>query len=245
MPDFGYSEARTARSSGSVGRVDGQAGRGRARVCRVNVVGLYAIVDPVVRSDLPLAELCGLAARGGAAVVQLRWKDAPARALLAAARAALPLVHGAGAALVIDDRPDIALLAGADGVHVGADDLPVAEVRSLAGDRLAIGATVRDLAGARRAAEEGADHVGFGPVYPTATKQVEAAPRGLAMLAEVAAGSPIPVVAIAGIDLARIGDVAAAGAHAAAVVSDLLTAANVEERARALAAAFAAGRARR
>lgn len=211
----------------------------------MKIHGLYAIVDPAVRGDIPPERLCALAARGGARVVQLRWKDAPARALLAAARAALPLVHGAGAALVIDDRPDIALLAGADGVHVGADDLPVAEVRRLAGDRLSIGATVRDLAGARRAAEEGADHVGFGPVFATATKRVDASPRGLTMLAEVAAGSPIPVVAIAGIDLSRIGAVAAAGAHAAAVVSDLLAADDVEARARLLAAAFEAGRAGR
>lgn len=211
----------------------------------MNVSGLYAIVDPAVRADLPPAELCALAARGGARVVQLRWKDAPARALLAAARAALPLVHEAGAALVIDDRPDVALEAGADGVHVGADDLPVAEVRRLAGDRLAIGATVRDLEGARKAAADGADHVGFGPIFATATKRVDAAPRGLAMLAEVAAASPIPVVAIGGIDLARIADVAAAGAHAAAVVSDLLTAFDIEARALALAQAFSKGRIRR
>jgi thiamine-phosphate pyrophosphorylase len=211
----------------------------------VNVSGLYAIVDPAVRGGLPPEELCSPAARGGARVVQLRWKDAPARALLAAARAALPLVHEAGAALVIDDRPDVALLAGADGVHVGADDLPVAEVRRLAGDRLAIGATVRDLEGARRAAAAGADHVGFGPIFATATKQIDAAPRGLDLLAEVAAASPIPVVAIGGIDLARIAGVARAGAHAAAVVSDLLTAPDVEARALALSQAFAKGKLRR
>jgi thiamine-phosphate pyrophosphorylase len=211
----------------------------------VNVSGLYAIVDPAVRGDLPPEELCARAARGGARVVQLRWKDAPARALLAAARAALPLVHEAGAALVIDDRPDVALLAGADGVHVGADDLPVAEVRRLAGDRLAIGATVRDLEGARRAAADGADHVGFGPIFATATKRIDAAPRGLDLLAEVAAASPIPVVAIGGIDLARIAGVARAGAHAAAVVSDLLTAPDVEARALALSQAFAKGKLRR
>lgn len=211
----------------------------------MNISGLYAIVDPALRGDLPPDELCAQAARGGARVVQLRWKDASARTLLAAARAALPKVHEAGAALVIDDRPEIALLAGADGVHVGADDLPVVDVRRLVGDRLSVGATVRDLEGARQAAADGADHVGFGPVFATATKKVDAAPRGLGLLAEVAAASPIPVVAIGGIDLARIADVAAAGAHAAAVVSDLLTAFDVEARALALAQAFSKGRIRR
>ncbi|HEY0840793.1 MAG TPA: thiamine phosphate synthase [Vulgatibacter sp.] len=208
----------------------------------MRIHGLYAIADPSVLPGAPLAELCGTLARAGASVVQIRWKGAPARELLAAARAAVPLVHAAGAALVVNDRPDVALLAGADGVHVGADDLPVAEVRALVGDRrLAIGATVRDLAGARAAAAAGADHVGFGPVFPTATKVVDAAPRGLEMLREVCAGSPVPVVAIAGIGLANVGAVAAAGAAAAAVVSELLRAPSIEAHARALVDAFDAG----
>lgn len=206
--------------------------------------GLYAIADPALRPDLPPEELCALAARGGATVVQLRAKGVSTRELLAMARAALPLVRAAGAALVVNDRPDVALLAGADGVHVGDEDLPVDEVRRLVGDRLKVGATVRDLDGAIAAARAGADHVGFGPIFETRTKAVAATPRGLAMLREVAAASPIPVVAIAGIGLDNIADVAAAGAHAAAVASDWAKAAAPEERARALAEAFARGRAR-
>lgn len=209
----------------------------------MRIQGLYAIADPSLRDDLPVHELCGLLARSGASVVQLRWKGAPAARILEAARAALPLVHAAGASLVLNDRPDLALLAGADGVHVGADDLPVAEARKLIGDRLWIGATVRDLAGARAAAEAGADHVGFGPVFSTSTKVVDASPRGVEMLREVCAGSPVPVVAIAGIDLGNIASVAAAGAHAAAVVSALLRAESVEARGRELLEAFEAGRA--
>jgi len=208
----------------------------------MRIDGLYALADPAVRPDVPLPELCARLARGGAAVVQIRWKQAHARELLEAARAALPLVHAAGAALVINDRPDVALLAGADGVHVGADDLPVAEVRRMVGDRLAIGATVRDLAGARAAAAAGADHVGFGPVFATSTKSVDAAPRGLEGLRVVAAESPVPVVAIAGIGLENIGQVADCGPAAAAVCSAALSAPDVEARTRQLAAAFAAGR---
>lgn len=207
----------------------------------MRIQGLYAIADPSVLPDVPLPELCERLAQAGASVVQIRWKGAPARELLAAARAALPRVHAARASLVINDRPDVALLAGADGVHVGADDLPVEEVRALAGDRLAIGATVRDLPGALAAARAGADHVGFGPVFPTTTKVVDAAPRGLEMLREVCAGSPIPVVAIAGIGLANVGAVAAAGASAAAVVSELLRAGSIEAHGRALLEAFDAG----
>ncbi len=207
----------------------------------MRIRGLYAIADPSVRGDIPPAELCVLLARAGASVVQLRWKGASAREIVEAARAALPQVHAAGTALVINDRADLALASGADGVHVGADDLPVTEVRALAGDRLAIGATVRDLEGAIAAAEAGADHVGFGPVFATSTKVVDAEPRGLERLHAVCAGSPIPVVAIAGIGLDNITEVAVQGAAAAAVVSDLLRADSIEARGRALVEAFAIG----
>lgn len=199
-------------------------------------------MDPSIRGDLPIPEMCARLASGGATVVQIRWKGASARELLEAAREALPLVKAHGAALVVNDRPDVALLAGADGVHVGDEDLPVEEIRRMAGDRLRIGATVRDLDGARAAARAGADYVGLGPIFSTKTKVVDATPRGLAHLEEVCAGSPIPVVAIAGIDLSNIGEVARAGARAAAVGSGLLLADSPEERAAALAEAFLRGR---
>lgn len=217
----------------------------------MRIEGLYGLADPSLRPDLTVPDLCAALAEGGAAVVQIRWKGGSAREILEAARAALPLVRAHGTALVINDRPDIALLAGADGVHMGAEDLPVDEVRRWVGDRLRIGATVRDLAEARAAAAAGADHVGFGPVFSTTTKVVDAPPRGLEALREVAAGSPIPVVAIAGIGAENIASVAAAGAHAAAVGSALLRVGQpdgpaglpaIVERARELARRFEAGR---
>lgn len=205
------------------------------------VHGLYAIVDPALAADAEPVQLCGLAAAAGARVVQLRWKGAAATQLVATLRAALPLVHAHGALLLLNDRPDLAAIAGADGVHVGADDLPPAEARAIVGARRLVGATVRDLAGARAAAAAGADHVGYGPVFSTATKQVDASPRGLQALREVAAASPIPVVAIAGIDATNIAAVAATGAHAAAVVSAWLRAPDRAAALTALAAAFASG----
>lgn len=217
----------------------------------MRIEGLYGLADPSLRPDLSVPDLCAALAEGGARVVQIRWKGGGARAILEAARAALPRVHAQGAALVINDRPDIALLAGADGVHMGAEDLPVDEVRRWVGERLRIGATVRNLAEARAAAEAGADHVGFGPVFTTTTKEVDAPPQGLEALREVAAGSPIPVVAIAGIGAGNIAEVAAAGAHAAAVGAALArgegddppgSLEGVVERARDLARRFEAGR---
>lgn len=216
-------------------------GRLPARVRPVRLHGLYAIADPTLRPDLPLPTLCERLARAGVSVVQIRWKAATSRELFEAAKAAAPLVRAAGASLVVNDRPDVALLAGADGVHMGADDLPVAAVREWVGDKLAIGATVRDLVGAVAAWKAGADYVGFGPVFATGTKVVDAAPRGLEGLRSMAAGAPLPVVAIAGISQQNIAAVAACGPVAAAMCSELLMAPDLEAKVNELLAAFEAG----
>jgi thiamine-phosphate pyrophosphorylase len=174
-------------------------------------------------------------------VVQLRWKDAPSGELLQATRRLVALAAGR-ALVILNDRPDLAVLAGADGVHLGEEDLPVAEARAIVGDGLLLGRSTRTLADGLAALAAGADHVGFGPIFATATKSIAAAPRGLAMLRQVAAGLPAPVVAIGGIGLDSIGAVAAAGAACAAVIGALFDAAEPRARAVALAAAFAAGR---
>ena len=197
--------------------------------------GLYAIVgdeDPVGRA--------ARAIEGGAGVVQVRMKAAPAGEILAAARAIVDLARGR-ALVIVNDRADLAVLAGADGVHVGEEDLPVAEARRIVGPHLLVGRSTRTLAEARAALAAGADHVGFGPMFATRTKSIAAEPRGLPALRELAAALPAPVVAIGGITRETVGEVAAAGAAAAAVIEDLLARGDVRERARLLAGAFAAG----
>lgn len=205
-----------------------------ARLARLR--GLYAIVggaDPLGQAAAALD--------GGARVVQLRLKEAPAGEVLEVARRLV--ARAAGRALVVlNDRADLAVLAGADGVHVGDEDLPVAEARAVVGADLLVGRSTRTLADGQAALAAGADHVGFGPVFATGTKAIAAAPRGLAMLGEVARGLPAPVVAIGGIGLETIGAVAAAGAAAAAVIGALAGAPDPRSRAAALAAAFEAGR---
>lgn len=198
--------------------------------------GLYALVggaDPLAQAAAALD--------GGAGVVQLRVKDRPAGEVLELARRLVALARGR-ALVMVNDRADLAVLAGADGVHVGEEDLPVAAAREVAGPDLLVGRSTRTLEAARRALDEGADHVGFGPIFATATKAIAEPPRGLAMLAEVAARLPAPVVAIGGIGLEEIGPVAGAGAAAAAVIGALFDHADPKARAEALAAAFAAGR---
>jgi thiamine-phosphate pyrophosphorylase len=199
--------------------------------------GLYALVggaDPVAQATEALA--------GGASVIQLRVKDRPAGEVLEVAVRLVALARGR-ALVIVNDRADLAVLAGADGVHVGDEDLPVAAARAVVGPDLLVGRSTRSLEDGRAALAEGADHVGFGPIFATATKQIAEPPRGLAMLAEVASRLPAPVVAIGGIGLDTIGPVAAAGAAAAAVIGALFDSPEPRRRAEALAAAFAAGRA--
>jgi thiamine-phosphate pyrophosphorylase len=203
---------------------------------RARLAGVYAIVggpDPVAQAELAIA--------GGARVVQVRVKDRPAGEVLEAARRIV--ARAAGRALVlVNDRADLALLAGADGVHLGDEDLPVADARRLVGPDLLVGRTTRTLDEARAALAAGADHVGFGPIFGTRSKALTVAPRGLAPLREVAARLHAPVVAIGGITAATIAEVAAAGAACAAVIDDLFGHGDAEARARLLAAAFEAGR---
>ena len=209
------------------------AGERAARLARLR--GLYAIVgddDPVGRAAAAIA--------GGAGAVQVRMKRAPAGEVLEAARRVVAEARGR-ALVIVNDRADLAILAGADGVHVGDEDLPPAEVRRLVGPGMLVGRTCRTLADARAALAAGADHVGFGPVFASRSKPLPVAPRGLEGLREVAAALGAPVVAISGIGLDDIAGVAAAGAAAAAVIDDLFAHGDVRERAARLAARFEEG----
>jgi thiamine-phosphate pyrophosphorylase len=180
--------------------------------------GVYALCDDAIHPEVPLLTQVEAALAGGATTLQLRMKRTALAQAVEIAAAAKDACRRAGALCLVNDRPDVALLAGADGVHVGEEDIPPAAARQILGARAWIGATVRGVEGARAAAAQGADYVGLGPIFVTRTKQVAVPPLGLARLAEVAKESPLPVVAIAGIDLSNIADVAKAGARAAAVL---------------------------
>ncbi|MBF5042642.1 thiamine phosphate synthase [Aggregicoccus sp. 17bor-14] len=203
--------------------------------------GLYALCDDSLRPELPLPEKAALLLQGGARVLQLRMKHTPLREGLAAARAIAQACERAGALLIVNDRVDLALLSGAHGVHVGDEDLPPEAARALLGPTRLVGVTVRSAEGARAARAAGADYVGLGPVFATRTKAVPAPVLGLTRLAEEVRASPLPVVAIGGVGLENIADVARAGAHCAAVASDALLARDVAERVGALASAFDRG----
>lgn len=199
--------------------------------------GLYGIADDAVGSERSMEAKTRALVEGGACAVQLRMKGRSAGELYDATVVAVAWVAGR-ALVLVNDRLDVALAAHADGVHLGDEDLPVSLARRIAGPSFLIGRTVRSLEEARASVREGADYVGFGPVYETRTKRMTVAAKGPVLLSEVARGAGAPVVAIGGIDLERAGEVSRAGAAAAAVVSDILCAADPTASARGFVEAF-------
>jgi thiamine-phosphate diphosphorylase len=218
-----------------------RAGGGRYRRAMHATRGLYAIVDPAACRGRDPVRVAGAILRGGCAALQLRAKDGSDRALLALARDLAAECRRAGVPFVVNDRPDLALLVGAGGLHLGQDDLPVAEARRIVGGAVAIGRSTHDEAQARSAVGEGADVVAFGPVFETASKANPDPVVGLERLERVCRESGLPVVAIGGITFANIEAVARAGARWAAAIGAVCGAEDPESAARALHGAFSIG----
>ena len=197
--------------------------------------GLYAIADGSAGTS-PLA-LVAAFLEGGAAVVQLRLKHAGAGDFLRIARRAKAMCAGR-AVFLVNDRPDVAKLSGADGVHLGQDDLPVAEARAILGPGKLVGLSTHSAAEIDAAA--GADYLGFGPVFATTTKEAALPkPLGLEGLrAAVLRAGQLPVVAIGGITVERAREVALAGARCAAVIGALSHASDPVSAARAFSEAL-------
>ena len=158
--------------------------------------------------------------------MQVRFKGVGDAAVLAECERIVASARGADAVVIVNDRADIALAVGADGVHGGADDLPVAVLRRLVGPDALVGGTARDPDTARRHQDHGASYVGVGPVYATATKAGLPDPLGPAGVERVAAAVDIPVIAIAGVTVARVPELLDAGAHGVAVIGAVANAAD-------------------
>lgn len=177
---------------------------------------------------LELGESC---LRAGVRLLQLRVKDDSDARFLTLAEALARTVHTAGARLIVNDRADIARMAGADGVHIGQDDLPVEHVRAILGPAAIIGVSTHDRDQIDTALAGDADYVAVGPVFATLTKQTGYAPCGLDLV-RYAAGRRKPIAAIGGITLEQAPAVLAAGASYLVIISDLLRTGDPEGRAR-------------
>jgi thiamine-phosphate pyrophosphorylase len=192
---------------------------------------LVAITDDLRDGREGLVSRAMAAARGGATMIQLRLKDADARLQVEVARALLAALPP-DVPLIVNDRADVALVAGAAGVHVGVDDLPAAAVRRIAPPGFIIGASVGCDAEVPLAV--GADYVGIGPVYGTASKSDAGEAIGVAEFARLAALCGLPAVAIGGIDASNQVSVMAAGANGIAVIRAVFGAQDPEAAARGI-----------
>lgn len=180
---------------------------------------LYVITDSGLSSGRSDAEVARLAYEGGADVVQLRMKNADGGAMLEQALEIRKVADELCKLFIVNDRIDVAMASGADGVHLGQSDMPVAVARGLMGDDAIIGASVENVEQAVIAEEAGADYVGVGAIFKTSTKPDAAQGIGLGPIFEIRQAVDIPIVAIGGINRGNIQDVIRAGADSAAVVS--------------------------
>lgn len=194
---------------------------------------LYVIVDRAVLGTRDPVEVASAAIRGGADVIQLRDKTGSDRRQLETARRLLPLTRAAGVPLIINDRPDLAYISDADGVHLGQDDLPIQETRRLLGPDKLIGRSTHSLDQALAAQAEGANYIGVGPIFPTPTKPNYGS-VGTELIKEVAPRIHLPFVCIGGIEPANLDQVIDAGAHCIAVVRAICATDTPESSARNL-----------
>jgi len=195
---------------------------------------LYVITDARLSRGRTHLEVVRAAIQGGATVVQYREKGTTTRRMVEEAQELQELCREAGVPLIINDRVDVALAVDADGVHLGVDDMPVAIARRLLGPDKLIGHSPEALEQVRASETHGADYLGVGSVYGTATKLDAGSPIGLSGLERVIAAVSIPVVGIGGVNAQNAAQVIRAGAAGVAVISAVVSAEDVAAAARQL-----------
>ena len=198
-----------------------------------SMLRLIAITDNVRDGQEGLIARAAAAAHGGATCIQLRLKDVSARDLVTLAR---ELVRGVGVPIIVNDRADVAIAAGAAGVHLGADDVPPSAVRKFAPDGFIIGSSVgndSEVSGSR-----GADYVGIGPLFSTASKKDAGSAIGVAEFARLSAATGLPAVAVGGITAGNARSAIEAGAEGVAVIAAVMGADDPLIAARELASAI-------
>jgi len=202
---------------------------------RLAAARLYVILTASLAQGRGLVEVAEAAIEGGVDVLQLREKQLPDRELLDQAAGLQQVAERHGVLFIVNDRADVAVLSGADGVHLGAGDLTVAEARRILGVDRIVGVSTHSLEQATQAQADGADYIGCGAVFPTRTKD-QVVRIELATLGEVCSQVPLPAFAIGGITAANVGEVLSAGATRVAVCTAVIAADDVAAAARSLKA---------
>jgi thiamine-phosphate pyrophosphorylase len=180
---------------------------------------LCVITRRVTRLNRGHVDVARAALNGGARLIQLREKSLPDRELWEIAHELQRLARDRGALFIVNDRPDLALAVGADGVHLGQDDMPMAAARRILGPNAVIGASVADEQEAKAAQEQGATYVSVGSVYATTSKPDAGEAIGIAPIAKIGRATQLPVIAIGGINESNVAAVIRGGAHGVAVIS--------------------------
>jgi thiamine-phosphate pyrophosphorylase len=195
---------------------------------------LHVLTDTVLQSRFSHTELAELAIRGGADTIQYRQKNGSTREMIRVAIQMKQVCSEHDVPLIVNDRVDVAVAANADGVHLGQDDFPIPNARELLGQEMIIGASASNMEEVEKCLLEGADYVGFGPVYSTTSKDDAGFVKGIDSLAEVVKAVPIPIIAIGGINVDNVFEVLKTGVHGFAVISSVCCREDPEEAAKAL-----------
>lgn len=192
----------------------------------------HLITDTVIQSRFSHVELARMAIKGGADTIQYRSKSGTTREMIDTAIKIKAMCAEAGIPLIINDRVDVAIASGADGVHLGDDDFPIPLARKLLGPDAIIGGSAGNIDEALKCLNDGADYIGSGPVYGTKTKSDAGDAIGVESIRLISGKIPLPVVAIGGVTAGDVDELMAAGAHGVAVISAVCASDDPEREAR-------------
>lgn len=195
---------------------------------------LHVLTDTELQSRFTHVELVRMAIKGGADTIQFRQKSGATREMIEICREAKKLCGDAAVTFIVNDRVDVAIASEADGVHLGQNDFPIPLARKLLGKTRIIGGSAVTLDEVKKCLSEGADYIGFGPVYPTTSKDDAGPVTGIALLEEAAKAVSIPIIAIGGVTVENTPEVIRAGAQGIAVISAVCCQENPEQATREL-----------
>jgi thiamine-phosphate pyrophosphorylase len=194
----------------------------------------HVLTDTILQTHLSHLELAELAIAGGADAIQFRQKSGPSKEMIRVAGQLKDLCQKSGVTFIVNDRLDWALASQAEGIHLGQEDFPIPLARKILGEKIIIGGSAGTLEEARQCLQEGADYVGFGPVFPTTSKPDAAPASGLDLLERVVREIPLPIIAIGGIARENIHRVMQTGVYGIAVISAVCCQKDPREAARNL-----------
>ncbi len=199
---------------------------------------LHVLTDTELQSRFSHVELAKLAIKGGADILQFRQKIGTTREMIEICREIKRLCEDSDVTFIVNDRVDVAIASEADGVHLGQEDFPIPLARKLLGETRIIGGSAVTLEEAQECLSEGADYIGFGPVYPTTSKNDAGPVTGIEILKEVVNTISIPIIAIGGVTIENTPEVICAGAQGIAVISAVCCQENPEQATRDLSQAL-------